>query len=121
MTEELPRGWVWSEFDEIASWSSGGTPKTSVSSYYGGAIPWAVIGDLTDGLVTTTDAKLTEEGLRSSSAKVVPAGTVLVAMYGASIGRAGVAGHPMATNQAIACAQLYPGFEPLYLFWYLLQ
>ncbi len=90
----------------VAKWSSGGTPKTGVSEFYGGSIPWAVIGDLTEGLVVDTAQSITEEGLAGSSAKVVDPGTVMLAMYGASIGRTGIAGRPLATNQAIACAKV---------------
>lgn len=94
---------------EVASWSSGGTPRSGVSAYYGGGIPWAVIGDLTEGAVSSTAATLTAQGLANSSAKLVQPGTVLIAMYGASIGRTGIAAIEMATNQAIACALPHEG------------
>lgn len=103
---------------EVARWSSGGTPKAGTTEYYGGGIPWAVIGDLNDGVVTSTASTITEAGLSNSSAKVVPTGTLLVAMYG-SIGKLGIAGIPMATNQAIACAVPNPGVDTQYLFHYL--
>lgn len=89
---------------EVGTWSSGGTPSAKEPLYYGGDIPWAVIGDLNDGLVTKTARMLTPGGLAESSARMVPAATVLIAMYG-SIGKLGVAGTEMATNQAIACCQ----------------
>jgi type I restriction enzyme, S subunit len=115
---DLPSGWVESTLGEMARWGSGGTPKAGDHRYYGGGMPWAVIGDLNDGIVSQTSSTITEEGLRSSSARVVPAGTVLIAMYG-SIGKLGIAGVDMATNQAIAFADPLPGLEPTYLFWYL--
>ena len=116
----LPAGWAATRLGTVASWSSGGTPKASVAKYYGGGIPWAVIGDLTEGPVFTTAATLTQAGLDNSSAKVVRAGTVLLAMYGASIGRIGVAASEMATNQAIACAvPKDPALSASYLFWVL--
>jgi type I restriction enzyme S subunit len=99
----VPDGWAGSLLGNVARWSSGGTPKSDEPSYYGGRIPWAVIGDLSDGLVRDTASSITDAGLANSSAKVVEPGTVLVAMYG-SIGKLGVAAVPMATNQAIACA-----------------
>ena len=102
-------GWQEVELSEIAKWSSGGTPRTKDPRFYGGNIPWCVIGDLTEGIVSITAQTITEEGLSASSAKVVPEGTVMIAMYGASIGRVGIAGLPMATNQAIACAQVDEG------------
>jgi type I restriction enzyme S subunit len=88
---------------ELAEWSSGGTPRAGDPTLYGGGIPWAVIGDLNDGTVVSTERTITESGLSHSSAKLLPAGAVLVAMYG-SIGKLGVAGIPLATNQAIAAA-----------------
>lgn len=85
----------------LGTWSSGGTPSAKEPIYYGGDIPWAVIGDLNEGFVVETERTLTSLGVEHSSAKVVPPGTVMVAMYG-SIGKLGVAGVEMATNQAIA-------------------
>lgn len=102
----------------MAQWSSGGTPKAGTSEYYGGDIPWAVIGDLNDGVVASTASTITESGLANSSAKVVCAGTILVGMYG-SIGKLGITGVPMATNQAIACAVPNPEVDTEYLFHYL--
>lgn len=100
----LPEGWEEKTLGEVAKWGSGGTPKSGVKKYYGGDIPWTVIGDLTEGLVLETAQTITQEGLDSSSAKIVNPGAVLLAMYGASIGRTGIAGASMATNQAIAFA-----------------
>jgi len=104
---------------EVASWSSGGTPKAGVSEFYGGSVPWAVIGDLTNGDVWETSRSLTAAGLASSSAKLVPTGAVLVAMYG-SIGKLGIARITLSTNQAIASAIADPRLlRPEYLFWWL--
>lgn len=88
---------------DLADWSSGGTPKAGDPTLYGGGIPWAVIGDLNDGTVLTTERTISELGLSQSSAKVVPPGAILIAMYG-SIGKLGLAGVSLATNQAIAAA-----------------
>ena len=100
----LLSGWKICELQDVAKWGSGGTPKSGNRNFYGGDIPWAVIGDLTESLVTKTAQCITKQGLENSSAKVVKPGTVLLAMYGASIGRTGVAAVEMATNQAIAFA-----------------
>ena len=99
----LPDGWSVATLGEVARWGSGGTPKAGNSAYYGGDVPWAVIGDLNDGVVSSTKASISAEGLENSSAKLIGSGTLLVAMYG-SIGKLGVAGVPMSTNQAIAFA-----------------
>ncbi|WP_237185632.1 restriction endonuclease subunit S [Rothia nasimurium] len=88
---------------DIARWGSGGTPKRSVSEYFGGNIPWLSISDLNDGIVSVSKENITEAGLANSSAKLVPAGSILVAMYG-SIGKLGIAGVDLTTSQAIAFA-----------------
>lgn len=103
LATKLPRDWQWLTLDDVARWGSGGTPKSSDKSLYGGKIPWIVIGDLTEGLVNETTQTINQKGLDSSSAKLMPPGTVMVAMYGASIGRTGVMAKAMTTNQAIAC------------------
>lgn len=116
---DLPDGWELLALGDVASWGSGGTPTRTVGRYYGGDIPWAVIGDLNDGVVSECATAITDDGLRESSAKLVPPGAVLIAMYG-SIGKLGIAGVEMATNQAIAFAT--PVSEVLdqrYLFHYL--
>ncbi len=106
---------------DVAHWGSGGTPKAGTTGFYGGDIPWAVIGDLTDGPVFETASSITPRGLAESSAKIVPEGSVLVAMYG-SIGKLGLPEIPMATNQAIAFAVPRSGLvERKFLFWYLMS
>lgn len=102
-TEILPKNWHHSELGKVAKWGSGGTPKANNPAYYGGNIPWAIIGDLNDGIVTETANSITRLGLDESSSKLVPKGTLLIAMYG-SIGKLGIAGVDLATNQAIAFA-----------------
>ena len=98
---DTPNGWSQVPLARVGRWGSGGTPTRSRSDYYGGSIPWLVIGDLNDSVVTEATTRITALGLRESSAKLVPPGAVLVAMYG-SIGKAGIAGIECATNQAIA-------------------
>jgi type I restriction enzyme S subunit len=88
----------------VADWGSGGTPSRGKSEYYGGDIPWATISDLPDGPFEVTNELITSEALQASSTKLVPPGSVLIAMYGASIGKLGLPQCSMATNQAIAFA-----------------
>lgn len=89
---------------EVADWGSGGTPKRGVAEYFGQGTPWLSIADLNDGVVTSAKESLTPAGIQNSSAKIVPPGTLFVAMYG-SIGKLGIAGSEMATSQAIAFAK----------------
>ncbi|MCW3101536.1 MAG: hypothetical protein JWL77_7154 [Chthonomonadaceae bacterium] len=114
----LPRGWTMVRLDEVVQTSSGGTPSSKNTAYYGGDIPWVKIGDLTDGHVSATEQTITELGLDCSSAKLLPAGTVLVAMYG-SIGKLGILDVPAATNQAICAMQPSEVVDRDYLFWFL--
>jgi type I restriction enzyme S subunit len=116
---ELPAGWQLARLDELCEWGSGGTPRRSEPSYFGGEYPWITISDLNDGVVSRTAEFLTEAGIESSAAKLVPERTVLVALYG-SIGKLGITAQPSTTNQAIACALPDDAaFDPLYLFHFL--
>jgi type I restriction enzyme S subunit len=99
--ESSPKSWVTVPLALVGKWGSGGTPKRGNKEYYGGDIPWLVIGDLNDGLVLDAENFITKKGLAESSATIVPKGAVFVAMYG-SIGKSGIAGIECATNQAIA-------------------
>lgn len=117
---ELPEGWQWESLAKVGQWGSGGTPKAKTPSFYGGSIPWFKIGDLRDGWTKPPEQTITELGLAQSSAKIVPANTLLVAMYG-SIGKLGLTSFPCATNQAIAfCIPHLDRVELKWLFYYLL-
>jgi type I restriction enzyme S subunit len=100
-----PKKWRVAALDTLASTTSGGTPDRAVGEYFGGGIPWVKSGELHQGIVTVTEESLTERGLAESSAKLMPSGTVLVAMYGATVGAAAILGIEAATNQAICCVQ----------------
>jgi len=81
--------------------SSGGTPSRSKPEYYNGSIPWVKSGELREEIVNATSEHVTEMAIKESSAKMIPAGALLVAMYGATIGRVAYLGMPAATNQAV--------------------
>jgi type I restriction enzyme S subunit len=106
---------------DIADTTSGGTPNRGMPEYYNGNIPWVKSGELKDGLITTCDEYITEAGLKNSSAKLFPKGTLLVAMYGANIGKTGVLDFDATTNQAV-CA-IFPKIDISrdYLYWYFKQ
>jgi type I restriction enzyme S subunit len=101
-TFDLPQGWAETTLGALGRWSSGGTPSRGNSAFYGGKIPWVKTGELQDGIITATEENITEEALGASAAKVFPERTLLVAMYGATIGKVGILGTPAATNQACA-------------------
>ena len=115
----IPDNWEIKKMPQVVKWGSGGTPKATEKKYYeGGTIPWLVIGDLNDGIVTSSASKITELGLQNSSAKMIPEGTLLVAMYG-SIGKLGIAGMECCTNQAIAYAKELYGVTAKYMFYFM--
>lgn len=94
-----------SKLGALAAWSAGGTPKAKNPKYYlGGTIPWCNSGDLNNGHILDVPKKITELGLAESTAKWVPENSVLIAMYGATIGRCAINDIPLTTNQAVATA-----------------
>ncbi|AMQ19917.1 restriction endonuclease subunit S [Geobacillus sp. JS12] len=115
---EVPGNWVWVRSGHIAKWGSGGTPSRKRLEYYGGDIPWIKTGELNDGIITGSEETITEEGLQKSSAKIFPKGSIVIAMYGATIGRLGILGIDAATNQACAVGQPYEFLDSKYMFYY---
>ena len=81
---------------------SGGTPSRSVSTYYGGDIPWIKTGEVLDDIIYDTEEKITQEALNNSSAKLYPKGSIVIAMYGQGLtrGRTAKLGIDATTNQA---------------------
>lgn len=90
----LPEGWRRSTLGEIARITSGGTPDRSEPSYWGGSVPWVTTGEIQFNTITDTAEKITEAGLKNSSAKLFPPGTLLMAMYGQGKTRGHPDGHP---------------------------
>ncbi|MQU52689.1 MULTISPECIES: restriction endonuclease subunit S [unclassified Pseudomonas] len=118
---ELPNGWTETTLGEVANWGSGGTPSRSESSFYGGKIPWIKSGELNGRFVTTAEEYITEAALEGSSAKLFPAGSVAIAMYGATIGKTAILGIDAATNQACAVGAPIEGLIGKELLYRLLQ
>lgn len=90
---------------QLCNISSGGTPNRGRKEYYGGNIPWIKTGELKNDILTDTEEKLTPLGMNNSSAKLYPKGSLIVAMYGATIGKTAKLGVDATTNQA--CAVLF--------------
>lgn len=99
---KLPEGWVVTNLQNIANWGSGGTPSRSHDEYYNGNIPWIKTGDLGPKLITEASEYITDAGVKNSSAKYFPKGSVAIAMYGATIGKTSILGIDATTNQACA-------------------
>ena len=118
---EVPEGWVWTTLGNIGTWQAGGTPNRSNKEYYGGNIPWLKTGDLNDSFIISIPESITEEAVSKSSAKLNPKGSVLMAMYGATIGKLGILTFPAATNQACCACIQYDAVVQMYLFYYLMS
>jgi len=108
------------KLEEIAETSSGGTPSRGNKAFYGGAIPWIKSGELPDGEITEVEESITQLGLEGSSAKLLPAGTLVIAMYGATVGKLGILTFPAATNQAVCAIVPCEELHRDYLFYWLL-
>ena len=104
---------------EIGTWQSGATPSRLRKDYYGGNIPWLKTGDLNDGYITNIPESITDSALQETSVKLNPKDSVLIAMYGATIGKVGILTFPATTNQA-CCACTDYIIDKLYLFYFLL-
>ena len=111
--------WVYRKISEIATTSSGGTPSRSIPSYYYGDIKWFTTTELKDNYLYDSVEHITREALSNSSAKMFSANTILMAMYGATIGKLGILKEPSATNQA-CCAIKCNDIDEIFLFYILL-
>ena len=108
------------QLDSICQTASGGTPNSSTREYYeNGTINWLKSGEVRQGLIYSSEQKITELGLKNSSAKIFPVDTVLVAMYGATAGQVGLLKVESATNQAICGILPSDRILPKFLFYLL--
>ena len=117
---QLPNGWMWTTLREIGTWQSGITPSRLRKDYFGGDIPWLKTGDLNDGMITDIPEFITQKAVEDTSIKLNPIGSVLIAMYGATIGKIGILTFPATTNQACCACSNYK-IEQMYLFYFLLS
>lgn len=87
----MKKDWTYKKLGEVCETTSGGTPSKSKMEYYeNGDIPWLRSGELSNGEIYSTELCITQKGLDNSSAKIIPAGTVSIAMYGATVGEVGI-------------------------------
>lgn len=121
---EIPEGWEVYALEKLSKQIvSGGTPSRRNSSYYkDGTIPWIKTQELLDTYIHDTHEKITNSGLENSSAKLLPPGTISLAMYGATVGRLGILGIEATTNQACCNIVTNPKYlNNLFLFYSLLN
>ena len=116
----IPDSWEWIRLGSIGDWGSGATPSRSNPEYYNGDIPWLKTGDLNDGYIEYIPEKISLIALKKTSVRLNPTGSVLIAMYGATIGKVGILTFPSTTNQA--CCACFPiEIYNEYLFYFLMS
>ena len=96
---EIPENWVWVRMGQIGNWGAGSTPQRGDANYYNGKILWLKTGELNNGIVYDTEEKVTQKAFQDCSLRMNKIGDVLIAMYGATIGKLAIVGKELTTNQ----------------------
>lgn len=118
---EIPLHWNWVRLGKIGDWGAGATPSRGNAEFYNGEIPWIKTGELNDGYINSSEETITELALSKTSLRLNKPGDVLIAMYGATIGKLGILEIEATTNQACCACTPYEGVLNQYLFYYLLS
>ena len=112
----IPTNWEWTQFGELGDWGAGATPRRGESRYYDGDIVWLKSGELNYGIVSDSVEKVTQAALDDCSLRLNQPGDVMIAMYGATIGKLAIAGVECTTNQAVCACTCFDGVFNEYLF-----
>ncbi|MCE1198070.1 MAG: restriction endonuclease subunit S [Marinilabiliales bacterium] len=116
----IPEGWQVKKISEVAKTGSGGTPLSTCKAYYeGGTIPWINSGEVGQYSIKSTPNFITSDGMKQSSAKLIPKGSVLLAMYGATAGKASLLEFEATTNQAICAIMPFEDYDYRFIKYYL--
>ena len=116
LKREIPEGWEVKQLKDFAKTGSGGTPLSTVKTYYeNGTIPWINSGEVNEPFIVKAEKFITEEGLSNSSAKIFKKGTILMAMYGATAGKVSLMDIEACTNQAICAINTNEEFYRIYI------
>lgn len=118
----VPRSWAWTRLGEIGEWGSGSTPSRGDHSLFGGGITWLKSGELNDNHeLERSEETLSDLALRNGSFRRNQVGDVLLAMYGATLGKAAILAGPAVTNQAVCGCTPFDGACNRYLFYFLIS
>ena len=115
----IPENWKWIRLGEIGDWGAGATPSRRKPEYYDGTIPWLKTGELNDGYIGGAEEHVTDLALKETSLRLCKPGDVLIAMYGATIGKLGILEIEATTNQACCACTPFEGVFNRFLFMYL--
>lgn len=119
---EIPVNWRWVRLGDIGIWEAGSTPNRTNSKYYlNGQVPWVKTGDLNDEILTRVSENITELAVEETAIKLKPIGSILIAMYGATIGKLAILGIKATTNQACCACIPFNGIYNKYLYYYLMS
>ena len=115
MPFELSEGWKWAYLNDIGDWGAGATPNRRNTKYYGGEIPWFKSGELVGDFISESEEHVTDLALKECSLRYNKPGDVLIAMYGATIGKTSILSVPGTTNQAVCACTPFTGVFNRYL------
>lgn len=118
----VPEDWEVKTIRELSKTEAGGTPSTKVKDYWNGDVPWLNSGALQDCIVSSPSKYITKKGLDNSAAKLLPSGSVLIALTGATTGKVGYLTFESSANQSVVA--ILPNkerFEPIFLYYYLIN
>lgn len=111
----VPQGWELCYLNDIGDWGAGATPNRTNSGYYGGDIPWFKSGELSEDYITDSEEHITALALKECSLRDNQPGDVLIAMYGATIGKTSILNSRSTTNQAVCACTPFDGLSNQYL------
>jgi type I restriction enzyme S subunit len=118
----IPSCWIWTRLGQIGDWGSGSTPTRGNHEFYGGGIAWLKSGELNDNrMLAGSEETVSTLALKTCSFRLNQPGDVLIAMYGATIGKAAILAEAAVTNQAVCGCTPFSGVLNTYLFDYLLS
>ncbi len=112
---ELPNGWAFVRLNDIGEWGSGSTPSRGGTGLYGGEISWFKSGELNADFIYESEETVTELALEKTPLRFNKPGDVLIAMYGATIGKTSILGVPATTNQAVCACTPFNGVSNIFL------
>ena len=116
---EIPNNWTWARMGQVGDWGAGSTPQRGNQDYYGGNILWLKTGELNNDIVYDTEEKITQRAFQDCSLRMNKIGDVLIAMYGATIGKLAIVGKELTTNQACCGCTPYVVYN-WFLFYFLM-
>lgn len=115
----IPQGWELCYLNDIGDWGAGATPNRTHSGYYGGNIPWFKSGELSEDYITDSEEYITALALKECSLRDNQPGDVLIAMYGATIGKTSILNTRSTSNQAVCACTPFDGLSNQYLLTFL--